>query len=647
MGEDIKPNVDIATDEEARLRDRLQGKKVEKNLRERLMAKKDRRQSESDNSEGINNNNKNSKEEGKNKNDSPIGSDHSRRGRRSSSMEQQRRRDYGRPRGGRGNDYGGRPWDNGGPPSRGPPSYEDRFGRAPPPGHYAMRDSRRSHNYDDFGRAPRRYPSRSRSRSISRSYSSRSRSRSRSLSSRSRSRSVSDDERRKRGRSRRKDRRRTRRRRSRSFSSSGSSVSSSSSSSSSSDDEESVENNNNNNNKGAVDNFTKDQRTVFVNQLVMRTTSKDIRRYFSRKVGAKVNEVVMLKDRRTGKQKGCAYVELKSMDDVGKALGVSGQPPDFQRFPILVKPSEAEKNYIVPASTATVTANMMGAAAATAKPMIGPDGRLQESQKVYVGNLDPSITQEHLFKLFSEFGNLTKVSLQMDPASGISKGYAFLSFRDPKEAHLAISAMANQVLAGKCMKTGWATMTTAAPGVSVVTSELFPEDASVRAQKAQLVLTQLALGAALPPAAANPMAVAAPPAVNKVPTVAEARNSLATSAAASMVASFAVATTDAKIIGRADQPSQHLLIQNMYDKDEETEPGWADDIAAEFREECSKFGTISHVLVMQNDPGGKIYASFDTVEAASNCASSLAGRWFDKRQLRVEYVNAQDIPKHA
>ena len=350
------------------------------------------------------------------------------------------------------------------------------------------------------------------------------------------------------------------------------------------------------------------------------------------------------------------------MEDVGKALGVSGQPPDFQRFPILVKPSEAEKNYIVPASTATVTANMMGTAAASVKPMIGPDGKLMESQKVYVGNLDPSVSQESLFKLFSQFGDLTKVSLQMDPSSGISKGYAFLSFRDPKEAHLAISAMANQVLAGKCMKTGWATMTTAAPGVKVVTSDQFPEDASARIQKAQLALTQLQLGAGsfAPTAAAvvspsaaaavGPMTAAA--GTSAVPTVAEARHSLATTAAQTMAAASTTTapsfvSPDAKVIGRAEQPSQHLLIHNMYDKDEETEPNWHEEIAEEFREECSKFGKIENILVMKNDPGGKIYASFESVEAAKMCASSLAGRWFDKRQLRVEYVNESDIPKEA
>ena len=44
------------------------------------------------------------------------------------------------------------------------------------------------------------------------------------------------------------------------------------------------------------------------------------------------------------------------------------------------------------------------------------------------------------------------------------------------------------------------------------------------------------------------------------------------------------------------------------------------------------------MTVVADEPGGKIHARFDSVEAATQCAQNLAGRWFDKRQLRVEYV---------
>ena len=96
---------------------------------------------------------------------------------------------------------------------------------------------------------------------------------------------------------------------------------------------------------------------------------------------------------------------------------------------------------------------------------------------------------------------------------------------------------------------------------------------------------------------------------------------------------------DAKVVGRSDNPSQHILVHNMFNKDEETEQGWENDIKLDFEEECAQYGKITDVLVMSKEVGGKIYASFDSVEGAMSCAKNLAGRWFDKRQLRVEFVD--------
>ena len=48
---------------------------------------------------------------------------------------------------------------------------------------------------------------------------------------------------------------------------------------------------------------------------------------------------------------------------------------------------------------------------------------------------------------------------------------------------------------------------------------------------------------------------------------------------------------------------------------------------------------------MTQEVGGKIYAAFEKVEAAEACANNLAGRWFDKRQLRVDYIQESDFPE--
>jgi RNA-binding protein 39 len=188
--------------------------------------------------------------------------------------------------------------------------------------------------------------------------------------------------------------------------------------------------------------------------------------------------------------------------------------------------------------------------------------------------------------------------------------------------------------------------------VEVVTSYEFPDDAPTRIQAAHLALSQLAdsppivlssqidataeiaINAALglaPPVALElppaPLGVVAPPPVT--PHVA---------------VSVEPQVADAKVIGGADSPTTAILVRNMFDKDEETEPNWEEEIRLDFEEECSKYGKLVKIVVMHKEEGGKIYAAFETIDGAKTCAFNLAGRWFDKRQLRVEFVPEESVP---
>jgi RNA-binding protein 39 len=229
-------------------------------------------------------------------------------------------------------------------------------------------------------------------------------------------------------------------------------------------------------------------------------------------------------------------------------------------------------------------------------------------------------------------------------------------------------------------KTGWANQQSTAAGIQEVRSDEFPADSNEKIEKVNQVLTQLT-GSGLTtmlshvdPAQQQALLAAGPAgALGILPSaqlasVADAALDLAlgnilSSAALSPVNVAAAAAApsmenqpvilpapaastspsnvdDAKVVGRIDRPSNHILVHNMFDKDEETEPGWEEDIKLDFEEECSQYGKISSVLVMSKEAGGKIYATFEAVDGAMSCARNLAGRWFDKRQLRVEFVDS-------
>jgi len=60
--------------------------------------------------------------------------------------------------------------------------------------------------------------------------------------------------------------------------------------------------------------LTKDQRTVFVGQLTMKANEPSLRNFFSQ-IGT-VNNIIMIRDKITGRHKGIAYVEMGSLEDI-------------------------------------------------------------------------------------------------------------------------------------------------------------------------------------------------------------------------------------------------------------------------------------------------------------------------------------------
>ncbi|RHZ26735.1 hypothetical protein DYB31_006014 [Aphanomyces astaci] len=89
--------------------------------------------------------------------------------------------------------------------------------------------------------------------------------------------------------------------------------------------------------------LTRDHRTVFVGQLTQKVRERDLEKFFGSL--AKLEHVLLIRDKFTNKSKGFAYVEFSNLEDIPKVLVVNGQIPTFQSFPILIKASEAEKNF--------------------------------------------------------------------------------------------------------------------------------------------------------------------------------------------------------------------------------------------------------------------------------------------------------------
>jgi RNA recognition motif-containing protein len=72
--------------------------------------------------------------------------------------------------------------------------------------------------------------------------------------------------------------------------------------------------------------------------------------------------------------------------------------------------------------------------------------------KLYVGNIPYSITAEDLRILFSEAGSVVSVKLVTDPATGKSKGFAFVEMISRGDAGKAVSEFNGYKLANRQIK---------------------------------------------------------------------------------------------------------------------------------------------------------------------------------------------------
>lgn len=172
------------------------------------------------------------------------------------------------------------------------------------------------------------------------------------------------------------------------------------------------------------------QRTVFVMQLHPKIKALDLYEFFSA-VG-KVNEVKIIYDKFSKKSRGIAYIEFRNIDAIPIAMSLSGQK--LLNHPILVQPSNAERNKIVESAPRYAKATVV------LDPVLD------------VGNIHPDITDEMLQKVFEPFGLIQKCEISREIHTKRSKGFGQILFASHEAAKKAKEALNGFELAGKALK---------------------------------------------------------------------------------------------------------------------------------------------------------------------------------------------------
>uniref|UniRef100_A0A158R3S7 RNA-binding protein 39 n=1 Tax=Syphacia muris TaxID=451379 RepID=A0A158R3S7_9BILA len=345
----------------------------------------------------------------------------------------------------------------------------------------------------------------------------------------------------------------------------------------------------------------RDQRTIFILQAIhllfsfiaKQTRPRDLEEFFS-SVGH-VRDVRIITDSKTRRSKGICYVEFWEIESVNLALALNGQK--LLGAPLVIQQTLAERNR---AANNTVGGSLGFGPTNTTGPL-----------KLYVGNLHPSITEDMLGRIFDPFGKIDHLEVATD-LSGVSKGYAYVTFRHADDGKRAMEQLNGFELANRSMKVGTVEKDETVPigpQRTLDTDEADRRGIDLGTSGRIHLMAKLAEGSGLElPKSAKEML-----ALNQNPMD-------ATPAAIPPIA------------------TQCFVLSNMFDPKSEQEETWAEEVRDDVIEECAKNGGILHIYVDKESPNGNVYVKCPNVTAAFNSVNSLHGRWFSGKVITANYV---------
>ncbi|OAY24924.1 UBP1-associated protein 2C [Manihot esculenta] len=152
-------------------------------------------------------------------------------------------------------------------------------------------------------------------------------------------------------------------------------------------------------------------RKLFIRGLSTNTTTETIRNLFASY--GELEEAVVIFDKNTGKSKGFGFITFKHVDGALIALKEPSKKIDGR-----------------------MTVTQLASAGLSNSGSSGGD---VWSRKIYVGNVPYDIPSERLLGFFSTYGEIEEGPLGFDKATGKSKGFAFIIYKNEEGAKAAIA----------------------------------------------------------------------------------------------------------------------------------------------------------------------------------------------------------------
>ncbi|KAK0537315.1 Phosphatidylinositol-3-phosphatase SAC1 [Tilletia horrida] len=388
-----------------------------------------------------------------------------------------------------------------------------------------------------------------------------------------------------------------------------------------------------------------EDRSIFCSQLAARLVQRDLGEFFESHLGENtVKDVCIVMDKITKRSKGIGYVELASRDLVPKAIALSGQL--LFGIPILVQPSDAVRNRADSGANELVfRPNLPGAVPIVNPALIGtgmpihlglgsfsasaPNAQtVNTAARLYVGSLHFKLTAEEVKAVFDPFGEVEYVDLHREPATGKSKGFAFVQFRNPPDAQKALAQMDGFVLAGRPIRVG----NVNARGTGSAGGGGGGGGASATSSNT------MALGSRND-GGHEPQALSSFDEGGGGRLDASARAALMQKLARVPVPEPTRSLDQQRPSTIPAATSRTLQLTNMFDPAEETERDWDKDLADDVKAECERqYGIVERIHV-ERESQGDIYVKFGDVQAASKAVQGLNGRFFGGKSIGATFIS--------
>ncbi|KAG7601753.1 putative splicing factor, RBM39, nucleotide-binding alpha-beta plait domain superfamily [Arabidopsis thaliana] len=361
----------------------------------------------------------------------------------------------------------------------------------------------------------------------------------------------------------------------------------------------------------------RDQRTVFAYQMPLKATERDVYEFFSK--AGKVRDVRLIMDRNSRRSKGVGYIEFYDVMSVPMAIALSGQL--FLGQPVMVKPSEAEKN-LAQSNSTTVGGT-------------GPADR-----KLYVGNLHFNMSELQLRQIFEAFGPVELVQLPLDPETGQCKGFGFIQFVQLEHSKAAQIALNGKLeIAGRTIKVSSVSDHIGTQDSAPKSADFDDDDGGGLALNAQsrAMLMQKLDRSGIATSIVGSLGV---PGLNGAAFNQPGMNP---SFPTSVLPTTAIPSFVNEHVGL---PSECLLLKNMFDPATETEPNFDLEIRDDVADECSKYGPVNHIYVDKNS-AGFVYLRFQSVEAAAAAQRAMHMRWFAQKMISATFMPPHEYEAKA